>query len=79
MGFITQAAYDKIVAQNKMKNLINNKYLKDPKDPNFQYITNKFFYNEAEKEKKTKLFNVGSGLGVSIASKIAERVGTPLM
>jgi len=77
MGFIAKSDYEKIVAQNKKKNIATNKYLTDIQDPNFLYIKGKFFANDVKAEEKAKLFNVGSGLGYAMCDTIANRVSEP--
>lgn len=55
---LTDANLQLWIAQNVKKRLITNEYTKDPNNPNFVYVQNKFF--KKEPTEKVALLNIGS-------------------
>lgn len=61
---LTDANLQLWIAQNVKKRLITNEYTKDPNNPNFVYVQNKFF--KKEPTEKVALLNIGSWLFQSV-------------
>jgi len=63
-----------LIANQVQKRLITNEYIRDPNNPNFKYIKEKFFYNEPND--KVALLNTGSCLFQSVVDTYSFYVGT---
>ena len=72
MALLTKTELKELEVVRRKIDIVTNEYLLDPNDPNFDFIRKKYFdwYKQEDAIRKTRLHNVGSGVGYSVASVI---------
>lgn len=79
-GLLSTTEVRELEVVRRKIDIVNNEYLRDPNDPNFEFIQKKFFpwMKGQDVISAVQLHNVWSGIWYSVASVISYFVGNPI-